>query len=438
MKTTTLPRSPTLARILAAAGDGSTLKLDMFGVVGQDFTAAEIASKLDDDTKLVKVRLNSDGGFVNDGFAIYNLLRNHPARVEIEVVAAAMSAASYILMAADKSTIHSNGVVMIHEARGGVEGRAGDFETQATELRRINDAMIMALAARLDGTASEDEVRAMVAAETFIPAEQAVEMGLVDTLLEDKAPAKAMACLRPETVARLNVNSPQSAAQSAQGRKGDTMGTTAEIVQSLKSALEDLDDEEKKDLKSQLAAALGIGPKAAEDDDEDDEAAKAAKAAKAAEDDEDDDEEKAAKAVLAEIAVMLGASAKADPVGAIRALRSDATEFGAAVKVLTKDKAARDLDLVLSEAASRVTPAMAVSYRAQCAKGVLSLAGVKAVVETLPEIPGFAVPGRTRAQVSGADHPIGGKKWSEMSNMDKHNLAHADRDMYDALKAANA
>src|SRR5690606_5383368 len=331
--------------------------------------------------KLVKIRLNSDGGIATEGFAIYNLLRNHSARVEIEVLAAAMSAASYILMAADKSRIHSNAVVMIHEAWGGMQGRADDFESQAAELRRINEHMVKAYAARAGDAVSEDEIRAMVTAETYLEAERAVKLGLVDELIKERAPAKAVACLRADVQARINIHPPQApAAQEPADAEGQDM-TKEELAKALKAALEDMSDDEKEE----LAKLLGMG-------DEEETEARGKKAEDEAEDEESDAEARAAAEQLAAIKAILSGKQAANPVAAIRAMKSDASEVKA-LRSRVQELEARSnedrLNALFASNQDRCTPAFESKQRELFDAGKTTLAVIEATIEALPRLPGY-------------------------------------------------
>src|SRR5690349_3269449 len=99
----------------------TTLELDVFDIVGvADASAKAVRAQLKaaSKTSTIKVRINSRGGDVIDGFAIYNLLNDHPGRVEVEIVGLAASMASVIACAGDVVRIAQTGFMMIHRAWG--------------------------------------------------------------------------------------------------------------------------------------------------------------------------------------------------------------------------------------------------------------------------------------------------------------------------------
>src|SRR5258707_608582 len=87
---------------------------------------------------LINLHINSPGGSVFDGVAIYNNLKSHPARIEVDVDGVAASIASVIAMAGDEIRMAANAMMMIHNAMGMTFGDAEDMRKTADLLDQLN------------------------------------------------------------------------------------------------------------------------------------------------------------------------------------------------------------------------------------------------------------------------------------------------------------
>jgi ATP-dependent Clp protease, protease subunit len=159
---------------------------ELFGGVSAKAFATDLkkAGKLDN----ITVRLNSPGGSIFDGVAIYNTLRNHPAKVGVHIDGLAASAASVVAMAGDTIEMADNALLMIHEPWYLAAGSASELRAIAVSLDKISEGMADTYAKRAGK--SIDEARAWMEAETWFTAEDARAAGLVDKLVE---PLKAAA-----------------------------------------------------------------------------------------------------------------------------------------------------------------------------------------------------------------------------------------------------
>lgn len=169
----------------------STPELAVDDVIGQDWwftgvTAKSVNRWLKDNAKAkeILVRVNSPGGDVHEGFAIMNALKRSDARVIVEIEGLAASAASVIAMAGDEIRVHQGAMVMIHEAWGIMAGSADDFEARAELLRKINVDAAAVYAARTGQ--SNERVLELMAAETWMTADEAKSLGFVDTVIAAK------------------------------------------------------------------------------------------------------------------------------------------------------------------------------------------------------------------------------------------------------------
>ena len=129
----------------------------------------------------VTVNVNSPGGDMFEGLAIYNLLREHDGEVTVKVLSLAASAASVIAMAGDKVQIARAGFLMIHNAWVMAVGNRNDLIEVAATLKPFDDAMAGIYAAR---TGQDTKAMAkLMDSETWIGGEAAIEAGFADELL---------------------------------------------------------------------------------------------------------------------------------------------------------------------------------------------------------------------------------------------------------------
>lgn len=172
------------------ARDGGGAELLIYDEISHwGISAASVADALDGVKGDLHVRVNSPGGDVFDGIAIYNMLADYPDPVTVTVDGLAASAASFISMAADRVVMNRSSQLMIHDASGLCYGNAADMAEMGTLLDRISDAIAGIYAARV-GDAGDWRER--MRAETWYSADEAVSAGLADEVLtsdRDKTPA---------------------------------------------------------------------------------------------------------------------------------------------------------------------------------------------------------------------------------------------------------
>jgi ATP-dependent Clp protease protease subunit len=188
--------------IKAAANDPKIGEVWIYGVIGDEWdglTAAIAARQIKalGELDLVNVYINSPGGSVFDGAAIYNILARHKARVIVHVDGMALSAASVIAMAGDEVRMASNAIMMIHDPWTLAIGSVEDMLKAAEILEKTKGTIVEAYVARTGGNA--EEISALMSDETWLSADEALAAGFATHVDEAK---KAAALAAPTQTLR--------------------------------------------------------------------------------------------------------------------------------------------------------------------------------------------------------------------------------------------
>lgn len=157
---------------------------DWFGISAEQFVKdlAEITSKT------IHLHVNSPGGSVFDGTAIYNALKQHSAKIISHVDGLAASIASVIIMAGDEVRMGDNAFLMIHEPWSIVLGSAEDLRKEADLLDKVSGTIAKTY---MDKTGKdESEIKDLMSEETWFTAEEALEAGFIDFIDKDKPSEK--------------------------------------------------------------------------------------------------------------------------------------------------------------------------------------------------------------------------------------------------------
>lgn len=152
-----------------------------WGLVGADEVSEALTQM---SGKHVTVRLNSPGGSVDEGVAIYNAMRRHAGGLTVVVDGLAASMASYLLQAGEERVVSSNSMVMVHDPWTIAIGNAEQLRKGADVLDKYRDRLVPDYANR--SGRSQDEVRAMMSEETWMAGEEIVAAGFADRI-EDGA-----------------------------------------------------------------------------------------------------------------------------------------------------------------------------------------------------------------------------------------------------------
>lgn len=171
----------------AAEGDDIISILDVIGEdwwTGGGFTAKRMSAALRSiGDRPVTVQINSPGGDLFEGIAIYNMLREHKQKVTVEVLGWAASAASIIAMAGDEIVMGTGTFIMVHNAWGLVVGNRHDLAEAATLFTSFDSAIADIYEARV--SADRKTIEALMDAETFMGPSEALKHGFADRSDED-------------------------------------------------------------------------------------------------------------------------------------------------------------------------------------------------------------------------------------------------------------
>lgn len=135
----------------------------------------------------INLYINSYGGSVFEGTAIYNQLKRHPAKKVVYIDGFACSIASVIAMCGDEIVMPKNAMMMIHNMLMGVYGNSEEIRRAADDLDKINDAGKQAYLQKSNGKISEDELTEMMDKETWLTAEECIRFGLADRYADEQA-----------------------------------------------------------------------------------------------------------------------------------------------------------------------------------------------------------------------------------------------------------
>lgn len=173
-----------------------------FGVNAEDFVQdlAEI------DAPSLTVRINSGGGDAFEGITIMNLLRNHPATVNVVVDGLAASAGSLIAMGGDSLAMAPGSQLMIHRALASVYGNVDDMKQTIEILTKLDSSLAAIYQAKAGGVLATWE--AAMQLETWYSAEEALAAGLADHITDPPSKSGETENAYNEQATKPNENSP--------------------------------------------------------------------------------------------------------------------------------------------------------------------------------------------------------------------------------------
>ena len=177
-----------------AAKQSTVLTLDIMDSIGENLfgdgvTATDVSEAIKNagDFTSVTVNINSPGGSLFDGVAIYNTLKALGKPVNVVVLGLAASAASVIACAGDTVTMGLGSQYMLHNAMAAEAGYASDMRKMADVLDSITDSAADIYVAKTG--MKKDKVLALMGAETWYGAEDAVKNGFATSVAKNKGNA---------------------------------------------------------------------------------------------------------------------------------------------------------------------------------------------------------------------------------------------------------
>lgn len=177
--------------------DGERGEIAIYDVIGSNWfdegvTAKQFVKDLKalGKVKAIDVRINSPGGSVFEGYAIYNALKQHTATIDVHIDGMAFSMGSVIAMAGDSITMAPTAMMMVHNPQGGIYGDMDDIIAYADMMQKVA-GQIADMYAQRTGKSVED-VREIMAAETWFTPEEALDAGFITAIAEDTNKIAAM------------------------------------------------------------------------------------------------------------------------------------------------------------------------------------------------------------------------------------------------------
>jgi ATP-dependent Clp endopeptidase proteolytic subunit ClpP len=174
-------------------------ELVIYGSIGHSFFEDGITAKmvsdalkdLDPTVKDIVVRVNSPGGCVFEGVAIYNRLKQHKAKVTVYVDGLAASIASIIALAGDEVIMGEGALYMIHLPWTWAAGNRNDLDNTINRLLDVEEQLISIYAKK--SKMDRSEIKSLLEKETWMDATQAMELGFVDKTMDESLPIAASA-----------------------------------------------------------------------------------------------------------------------------------------------------------------------------------------------------------------------------------------------------
>jgi ATP-dependent Clp protease, protease subunit len=197
------------------------LEILLYEMIGQDFWTGEgtTAKSFAEDLKAagsvsrIHLRMNSPGGNVFDGLAIYNTLLSHGAKVTAQVDGLAASIASVIIMAASEISMGDNAMMMIHNPSTLIAGDSNEMRKMADTMDKVKTSMITAY--RRHTTKSTEQIGALMDAETWMTADETVDNGFAEKVITPKGDHADVAANFGQVLAKFRKVPQQIAARCA-------------------------------------------------------------------------------------------------------------------------------------------------------------------------------------------------------------------------------
>lgn len=172
-----------------AAESGEVLEITIYGdIKSWEYQESDVSSYTlskmiqESRAKVINVNINSYGGEVAEGLAIYNALKNHSATVRTRCDGFACSAASVVFMAGDVRLMNEASLLMIHNAWTVTSGNAAQLRKEADDLETISKTVAKVYLSC--AAVTEEELQSMLDSETWLTPEEAEEKGFATGVIK--------------------------------------------------------------------------------------------------------------------------------------------------------------------------------------------------------------------------------------------------------------
>lgn len=229
--------------------EGTTADISIYGDITSwaweelgEMSAVNLSRKLEEleGVEKINVYINSYGGEVAEGLAIYNSLKRHPAQVTTYCDGFACSIASVIFMAGSERIMNEASLLMIHNAWTYASGNAAELRKQAEDLDTITSASVKAYMADIGIT--EEELRELMDAETWLDPETALEYGFCTSInkTETKNPSQSAR----KKVMQMIMNPYQLEEETEETEETEEVETEEETEEEVPTEAEETEEEE--------------------------------------------------------------------------------------------------------------------------------------------------------------------------------------------------
>ena len=217
-----MPRPHKSTAVFNLAANGAMAEIIIRGIIGDYWDGndqSSIAYQITqcDPQAVLTLRINSLGGDLNEGIAIFNALRAHPGQKIACIEGICASAATIIVQACDEIRMPANTIMMVHNPQAGVYGDARDHEAAAVMLRTYGQALLTTYQVRTEKKGVNAEtLQKLLDDETYMTAAQAVAYGfadVVEAIADDAALVTNLATaldIPPEVLAAMQALSPNT------------------------------------------------------------------------------------------------------------------------------------------------------------------------------------------------------------------------------------
>ena len=136
--------------------------------------------------KPIKLYINSPGGSITAGMAIYDTMRTISCPVHTVGMGMCASMASFLLSMGDKRSVLENTEIMIHQPLTGVQGQQTDIQIVAKHIERLREKLERKYAEKSNGKITYEQIHEACERDNYLEAQQALDMGLIDEIIKAK------------------------------------------------------------------------------------------------------------------------------------------------------------------------------------------------------------------------------------------------------------